>query len=139
VVLGKHTKHGGNVQVVCDPSGSRSGPPRSNPARSTTSPPPEHALPALYPAAAAGLPTLTDKGYTGAGIGTHVPVKGRNLHPDTACRNQLITCLRALGERGNAILRTRWTALRRIRLCPWRIGDITAAALVLSTLERGSR
>jgi hypothetical protein len=23
------------------------------------------------------------------------------------------------------------------RLCPWRIGDILAAALVLSTLERG--
>jgi hypothetical protein len=32
---------------------------------------------------------------------------------------------------------TRWRALRRIRLCPWRIGDITAAALVLSTFERG--
>src|SRR6266508_1687089 len=26
----------------------------------------------------------------------------------------------------------------RIRLCPQRIGDITAAALVLSTLERGN-
>jgi hypothetical protein len=65
-----------------------------------------HVLPALYPAAANGLPTLTDKGYTGAGIG---------------------------------ILKTRWTALQRVRLCPWRIGDITAAALVLSTLERGSR
>ena len=98
----------------------------------------EHALPALYPAAANGLPTLADKGYTGAGIGIHVPVKGRNLDPDTACRNQMITCLRAIGERGNALLKTRWTALRRIRLCPWRIGDITAAALVLSTLERGT-
>lgn len=64
-------------------------------------------------------------------------VKGRHLAPDTATRNQLINALRAPGERGNAILKTRWTALQRIRLCPWRIGDIAAATLVLSTLERG--
>ena len=84
------------------------------------------------------MPTLTDKGYTGAGIGIQVPVKGRHLAPDTAIRNQLINALRAPGERGNAILKTRWTALQRIRLCPWRIGDIAAAALVLSSLkERG--
>lgn len=38
-----------------------------------------HVLPALYPAAAAGLPTLTDKGYTGAGIGIQVPLKGNKL------------------------------------------------------------
>jgi hypothetical protein len=42
------------------------------------------------------------------------------------------------GELGNAILKTRWKALRRIRLSPQRIGDITAAALVLSTLDRGN-
>jgi hypothetical protein len=89
------------------------------------------ALPALYPAAAAGLPILTDKGYTGAGIGIQVPVKGRNLAPDTATRNQLINALRAPGERGNAILKTRWTALRRVRLCPWRIGAITAESVSL--------
>lgn len=96
-----------------------------------------HVLPALYPAAAAGLPTLADKGYHGAGIGVHVPVKGRDLAPDTATRNALLTALRAIGERGNAVLKSRWKALTRIRLCPWRIGHIVAAALVLSTLERG--
>ncbi len=85
-----------------------------------------------------GLPALTDKGYTGAGIGIQVPAKGHNLAPDTATRNTLLTAIRALGERGNAILKTRWKALARIRLCPQRIGDITAAALVLSTLERGN-
>ena len=38
------------------------------------------ALPgALYKAAADGLPTLTDKGYAGAGIGVHSPV---NRTPD---------------------------------------------------------
>jgi len=33
----------------------------------------------LYKAAADGVPTLTDKGYAGAGIGVHSPVKGRDL------------------------------------------------------------
>ncbi len=51
-----------------------------------------HALPALYKAAADGLPTLADKGYIGAGIGIHVPVrrpKGQSeqaLHTDTERR-----------------------------------------------------
>jgi hypothetical protein len=53
--------------------------------------------------------------------------------------NELIGCLRAEGERGNALLKTRWRALRRIRLCPQRIGAIVAAALVLTTLERPIR
>ncbi len=34
-----------------------------------------HALPALYQAAAAGLPVLADPGYDGAGIGIHIPVR----------------------------------------------------------------
>jgi hypothetical protein len=42
-----------------------------------------HGLPALYPAAAGGLPTLTDKGYAGAGIGIMVSTKERKLAPDT--------------------------------------------------------
>ena len=33
---GKHKRHGGNIQVVTDPSGFRSGSPRSNPAPPTT-------------------------------------------------------------------------------------------------------
>jgi len=64
-----------------------------------------HALPALYRAAANGLPTLADKGYIGAGIGILVPVrrpKGRSdqaLHADTRTTNNLISGVRALGER----------------------------------------
>jgi hypothetical protein len=46
-----------------------------------------HALPWLYPVAAAGLPTLTDKGYEGAGIGIIVPCKGTNLNADAVSRN----------------------------------------------------
>jgi hypothetical protein len=40
------------------------------------------------------MPTLTDKGYTGAGIGIHVPVKGRDLDADTRGYNNLLTALR---------------------------------------------
>src|SRR3954447_3844828 len=97
-------------------------------------------LGALHAAAALlGLPALADKGYDGAGAGIHTPVKGGGLHPDTAARNELIGCLRAQGERGIALLKTRWKALRRIRLCPQRIGAVVAAALVLTTLERPIR
>ena len=34
-----------------------------------------HTLPALYKAAAKGLPTLANKGYQGAGVGVRTPVK----------------------------------------------------------------
>ncbi|MGB5112512.1 MAG: IS5/IS1182 family transposase, partial [Mycobacterium sp.] len=37
-----------------------------------------------------------------------------------------------------AELKQRWRCLRRIRLCPTRIGQIVAAAIVLSTLQRGN-
>jgi hypothetical protein len=39
--------------------------------------------------------------------------------------------LRCLGERANSLLKTTFKALRRWRGCPWRIGDVVAAALVL--------
>src|ERR687884_846 len=50
--------------------------------------------------------------------------------PAPPCRNRLLTGLRAEAERGIAVLKTRWKALDRIRLCPRRIGAIAAAALV---------
>ncbi len=139
---GKHKAHGGNVQVVCDPAGFPV-------AVSDVQPGSAHDLAAaratgflgvLHAAAALlGLPTLADKGYDGAGIGVHTPAKGGRLAPSTACRNQLMTRLRAEGERGIALLKTRWKALHRIRLCPQRIGAIVAAALVLTSAERPIR
>jgi hypothetical protein len=139
---GKHHAHGGNVQIVGDPEGFPV-------AVSDVQPGSVHDLAAaratgflgaLYAAAALlGLPTLADKGYTGAGAGICTPAKGRGLHPDNAARNELIGCLRAPGERGIALLKTRWKALNRIRLCPRRIGAITAAALVLTSAERPIR
>jgi len=97
-------------------------------------------LGALHAATALlGLPALADKDYTGAGIGIHTSAKGGNLPPGTATCNRLLASLRAEGARGIALLKTRWEALRHIRLCPRRIGAIAAAALVLSTHERPIR
>jgi hypothetical protein len=74
-------------------------------------------LPALYPAAAAGLPTLTDKGYTGAGIGIQVPLKGDKLATGNQARIAMINALastppdhtRPLENRSNHRRRTRPT------------------------------
>src|SRR3954464_14743653 len=97
-------------------------------------------LGALHAAAALlGLPALADKGYDGAGAGVLTPTKGRGLHEDNLTRNLLLGCLRAEGERGIALLKTRWKALNRIRLCPQRIGAVTKAALVLTRAERPIR
>jgi hypothetical protein len=117
----KHRAHGGNVQVVCDPDGFPVAVSDVQPgsmhdlaaARATGFLGAQHAAAALL-----GLPALADKGYHGAGAGIHTPAKGAHLAPSTACRNQLLTRLRAEGERGIALLKTRWKALHRIRLCP---------------------
>jgi hypothetical protein len=139
---GKHHAFGGNLQVVFDPTGfplwvSEVRPGSTHDLTAAR----ELVLPALYPHAACGLPGLADKGYTGAGVGIHVPIKhqpGGPLHVDNRCYNQLITALRAPTERGNALL-GRWRALDRVTVCPQRIGAIAAAALVLTSLDRGSR
>jgi hypothetical protein len=139
---GKHHAFGGSVQVLCDPGGfplwvSDVRPGSTHDLTAAR----ELVLPALYPHAARGLPVLADKGYTGAGVGIHVPIKpspqGR-LHINNRCYNRLITALRAPAERGNALL-GHWRALDRVTLCPQRIGAIAAAALVLTSLDRGSR
>jgi DDE superfamily endonuclease/Helix-turn-helix of DDE superfamily endonuclease len=99
----------------------------------------EHALGALYKAAADGLPTLADPGYEGTGIGIHTPVKqpadGRQLDIDNRTYNMLLRSLRGLGERGFALLVGRWRVLQHITACPHKIGDIAKAALVLTQFE----
>jgi hypothetical protein len=140
---GKHHAFGGNVQVIADPTGfplwvSDVRPGSTHDLTAAR----ELVLPALYPHAARGLPVLADKGYIGAGIGVHTPVKrpagGAVLHTDTRCYNQLITDLRAPTERAHALLGY-WRALNRITVCPQRIGVIVAAALVLTSMQRGRR
>jgi hypothetical protein len=137
---GKHKRHGGNIQVLTDPTGypvwvSDVEPGSTHDITAARA----HAFPALYPAAAQGLPTLTDKGYAGAGTGIIVPTKGDNLHPDHRARNAMINALRAPAERASTLLKRHWTALERVTLDPGRIGPITAAALVLLRLQRPVR
>lgn len=139
---GKHSAHGGNVQVIGDPTGFPVAVSEVEPGSThdITAARRTGFLGALYAAAALlGLPTLADKGYDGAGAGIHTPTKGRGLHSDNRTHNELISCLRAPAERANALLKMRWKALRRIRLCPWRIGAVAKAALVLTTTERPIR
>jgi hypothetical protein len=99
-----------------------------------------HALPALYRAAAQGLPTLADPGYEG-GIGIHIPVKqpagGLDLDINTRTRNAIQRSLRCLGERGFALLTGRWRTLQHITASPSKIGGIVRAALVLTHFEHG--
>jgi hypothetical protein len=78
---GKAHAHGGNIQAVCAPDGfplwvSEVEPGSVHDLTAARA----HALPALYPAAAAGLPTLADPGYEGAGTGILIPVR----RPQTA-------------------------------------------------------
>ena len=134
---GKRKTQGANIQILADPAGflvwsSEVEPGSVHDITAARA----HCLGALYKAASEGLPTLTDKGYQGAGIGVHSPIKGRDLDVDNRSYNTLLSAVRAIGERANAELKERWRCLRRIRLCPNRIGQIVAAAIVLSTLQR---
>jgi DDE superfamily endonuclease len=139
---GKARAHGGNVQAVLAPDGfplwvSEAEPGSVHDITAARA----HALPALYRAAARGLPALADPGYEGAGIGIHIPVKqppgGRDLDINTRTRNALQRSLRCLGERGFALLTGRWRALQHVTASPGRIGDIARAALILTHFEHG--
>jgi hypothetical protein len=139
---GKAHHHGGNVQAVFGPDGF---PLWISPAEPgsvhdiTTAR--IHALPALYRAAAGGLPALADPGYEGAGIGIKIPVRqpsdGRELDLGNRTRNALQRSLRCLGERGFALLNQRWRTLQHITASPSKITSIAQAALVLTHFEHG--
>jgi hypothetical protein len=134
---GKHAAHGGNIQVIAAPDGW---PLWTSPVR----PGREHDTTALR-AHAEALPllaewtdeahaALADLGYEGERAALTIPVKhtaGRRLTADQRTVNLLHAATRAPAERGNSLLKTTFKALRRVSLCPWRIGAITAAALVL--------
>jgi len=139
---GKAHGHGGSVQAVAAPGGfplwtSDAEPGSVHDITAARA----HALPALYRAAAAGLPTLADPGYEGAGIGIRIPVRhspdGRDLDISTRTYNTLQRSLRCLGERGFALLTGRWRTLHHVTASPSKIGDIVRAALVLTHFEHG--
>ena len=83
---------------------------------------------------------LADLGYEGERPALTTPIKhraGRRLTADQRTVNLLHAATRAPAERGNSLLKTTFKALRRVSLCPWRIGAITAAALVLLHHQHG--
>ena len=100
------------------------------------------ALPLLTEWTDAQHAVLADLGYEGEQDTLTIPIKrtaDRSLSDDRRTVNALHAATRALAERGNALLKSTFKALRRVSLCPWRIGVITAAALVLTSLDRGIR
>lgn len=140
---GKHRAQGGNIQALTTPDGFPIwvSPVEPGSVHDITAAE-QHVLGALYWAASQlDLPTLADGGYQGAGAGVHTVIKrsktgrGRPLDADNHTYNLLLRSLRALGERGFALLTGRWRTLQRIAASPRKIGNIVQAALVLTHHE----
>lgn len=138
---GKHAHHGGNVQVITAPDGWPLWTSDVRPGREhDTTALRAHAeiLPRLRTWTGDDLPVLGDLGYEGEADTITVAIKtprGGGLTADQKAANKAHNSKRAIGERGNSLLKTTFKALRRVSLCPWKIGQIVAAALVLLHLE----
>lgn len=84
--------------------------------------------------------TITDTGYDGAPASFRMPHKKPKRGELTLEQKQftkVVGAIRAMAEKANADLKTRFKALRHVHLDPWRIGDIVAAALTLLHVEKG--
>ncbi len=134
---GKHAAHGGNVQVIAAPDGwpiwiSDVRPGREHDTTALRAHP--EALPLLAAWTDTDHAVLADLGYEGERAALTTPIKqstGRRLTADERTVNLLHAATRAPAERGNSLLKTTFKALRRVSLCPWRIGAITAAPVLL--------
>jgi DDE superfamily endonuclease len=137
---GKHHNHGGNIQVITAPDGwplwtsdVRPGREHDTTALRTH----EEILP-LLAEIRQDLRTLADLGYEGESDTVTVAFKKPKDGELTDIQQQFNKAhngLRAIGERGNSLLKTTFKALRNVSLCPWKIGSIVAAALVLLHLD----
>src|SRR3954451_17644690 len=134
---GKHKHHGGNIQVVSAPDGwplwtSDVRPGREHDLTAARADPDLPCLIAEW--VCDGQMSLADLGYEGEPEIFKVPFKKPSrarLTVDQQAFNAVHGALRCLGERANSLLKTSFKALRRWRGCPWRIGQIVAAGLVL--------
>ena len=104
----------------------------------STTPPPPAPTPTCSIELAAwvddGQLGLADLGYEGEADLLRIPIKkpaDGELTVDQQAYNAVHGALRCLGERANSLLKTTFKALRRWRGCPWRIGQVAAAALVV--------
>jgi hypothetical protein len=132
---GKHRQHGGNVQVISAPDGWPLWASDVRPGREhDTTCARRHGLLPVLADTAAELPCLADLGYEGEASTVRVPIKKpahARLSDDQKTINLIHAHLHSQAERANSLLKTTFKALRRVSLCPWRIGAIVAAALVL--------
>jgi hypothetical protein len=138
---GKHANHGGNIQVITAPDGWPLWTSDVRPGREhDTTALREHLeiLPALATWITENRPALGDLGYEGeAGTITVAFKKPKDgqLTDEQKAHNKTHNGKRAIGERGNSLLKMTFKALRNISLCPRRIGKIVAAALVLLHID----
>lgn len=99
-----------------------------------------HEVLPVFALAAPDLPSLADLGYEGEATTVRIPIKklaaGR-LTDDQKTTNLIHAHLRSQAERATSLLKTTFKAPRRVSLCPWRIGAVVAAALVLLHHEHG--
>ena len=139
---GKHKRHGGNIQVVSAPDGwplwtSEVRPGREHDLTAAKADP--HLLELIALWVSDGQMSLADLAYEGEPETFKVPFKkpkGGRLTTDQQAFNAVHGALRCLGERANSLLKTTYKVLRRYRGCPWRLGKIAAAALVLLHTEK---
>jgi DDE superfamily endonuclease len=109
---GKHAAHGGNVQVIAAPDGwpiwtSPVRPGREHDTTALRTHP--EALPTLAEWTDTDHAALADLGYEGERTVLTIPIKHsaeRPLTADQRCVNLLHAAIRALAERGNALLKT---------------------------------
>lgn len=140
---GKHHHHGGNIQVVSAPDGwplwtSDVRPGREHDTSAARADP--DLLARIADWISSGAVALADLGYEGEPETFTIPFKkpkDGQLSVDQQTYNAIHGALRCLGERANSLLKTSYKALRRYRGCPWRLGRIVAAALVLLHHEHG--
>jgi hypothetical protein len=135
----KHKNHGGNIQVLTAPDGWPLW--TSGTARPRT----RHHLP-THPPRPAGDPRRHPRRPTHLGrSGLRRRSRHHRRRVQEAQNGQLTDLqqtfnrahnrLRAVGERGNSLLKVTFKALRNVSLNPWRIGDIAAAALAVLHLD----
>jgi hypothetical protein len=138
---GKHANHGGNIQVVTAPDGWPLWTSQVRPGREhDTTALREHTeiLPLFTTWTADQLRILGDLGYEGEADTITVAFKkpkDGELSDTQKTYNKVHNGIRAIGERGNSLLKTTFKALRNVSLCPWAIGRIVAAALVLLHID----
>lgn len=137
----KCDNHGGNVQVITAPDGWPLWTSEVRPGREhDTTALREHVeiLPLLTTWTDDHLRVLGDLGYEGEADTITVAFKkpkNGDLSDVQKVFNKAHNGVRAIGERGNSLLKTTFKALRNVSLCPWKIGKIVAAALVLLHVE----